>query len=99
MSFGREHISNFKDLEEDPALLQLLDGTGVLELLEQDDRSAFIIDLENEANFNPGTLQILFTNASLRAYDSILDMVMGNTDLNSPWLLSIINSPSLKRGL
>jgi hypothetical protein len=34
MSLGREHSSNFKDLEEDPALLQLLDGVGVLELLE-----------------------------------------------------------------
>jgi hypothetical protein len=61
----------------------LLSGVGVIELLEQDDRPTFIIDLQNEANYNPGTLQIMFTNAALRAYESILDMVMGKADLNS----------------
>jgi hypothetical protein len=74
----------------------LLDGVSVLELLEQDDRPTFIIDLENEANFNPGTLQILFTNASLRAYESILDMVMGRADLDSPGVVVHNTFPEFK---
>jgi PAS domain S-box-containing protein len=96
MSFGREHSTNLPDIELDPAVLQLLDGVGVLELLKQDDRPTFIIDLENEANYNPGTLQILFTNASLRAYDSILDMVMGKADLDSPGVVVHNTFPEFK---
>ncbi len=96
LSFGREHCPSNPDLEADPALLQLLDGVGVLELLEQDDRPTFIIDLENEANYSPGTLQILFTNASLRAYESILDMVMGKADLDSPGVVVHNTFPEFK---
>jgi PAS domain S-box-containing protein len=96
MSFGREHSPNLQDIEADPAVLQLLDGVGILELLEQDDRPTFIIDLENEANYNPGTLKILFTNASLRAYDLILDMVMGKADLDSPGVVVHNTFPEFK---
>jgi hypothetical protein len=59
MSFSQEHSPNLQDIEADPAVLQLLIGVGVLELLEQDDRPTFVIDLENETNYNPGTLKNL----------------------------------------
>jgi len=96
MSFGREHSPNLQDIEADPAVLQLFDGVSVLELLEQDDRPTLIIDLKNEANYNPGTLKILFTNASLRACDSILDMVMGKADLDSPGIVVHNTFPEFK---
>lgn len=96
ISIGRELSPKGLEIEADPAVLQLLDGVGVLELLEQDDRPTFIIDLENGANYNPGPLQIMFANASLRAYESILDMVMGKADLNSPGVVVHNTFPEFK---
>ena len=62
--------------------LQLLGNVGIIELLEQDDRPQFIIDVANSANFTPGgPLQIIFANASLRAYPSTLELVAGKPDL------------------
>ncbi len=62
--------------------LQLLGNVGIIELLEQDDRLQFIIDVANSANLTPGgPLQILFANASLRAYPKVLDLVTGKPDL------------------
>ncbi len=56
-----------------PAHLQQLQDIGVVELLEQDERPTFIIDLANLANFNSPHLAILFANASLRASRGLLD--------------------------
>jgi hypothetical protein len=50
--------------------LELLANVGIIELLEQDERPTFIIDVSNPANFTPGgPLQIIFANASLRAHE------------------------------
>ena len=50
--------------------LELLGNVGVVELLEQDERPTFIIDVANPANYTPGgPLQIVFANASLRAHE------------------------------
>lgn len=68
-----------------PGGLQVLGNVGIIELLEQDERPTFIVDVANPVNFLPGApLQIVFANASLRAYESILEMVTGKTDLDSP---------------
>jgi hypothetical protein len=68
-----------------PSGLQVLNGVGIVELLEQDERPTFIIDLCNNSNFMPGApLRAVFANAALRASDALLDTVMGRTDLNSP---------------
>lgn len=65
--------------------LQLLGSIGIVEFLELDERPTFLIDLGNNNNFYPGaSLQIIFANASLRATESILDMVTGKSDLDSP---------------
>jgi hypothetical protein len=64
---------------------QLLGNIGIVEFLELDERPTFMIDLGNTNNFYPGaSLQIIFANASLRATESILDMVTGKSDLDSP---------------
>lgn len=62
-----------------PPVLQLLQGVGVIELLEQDERPTFIIDLANSANFDPGPLHIIFSNASLRAAPLVSDLLLADT--------------------
>ena len=63
---------------------QILGNVGIVELLEQDERPTFIIDVANTANFTAGApLQIIFTNASLRASETILEMILGKMDLEA----------------
>lgn len=77
--------------------MQLLGNVGVVELLEQDERPTFIIDVGDSTNFKPGgPLQIVFANASLRAYPAILDMVIGKADLDSPSIAVHNNFPEFK---
>jgi hypothetical protein len=69
--------------------MQILGSVGIIELLEQDERPTFIIDVANPANFNPGgPLQIIFANASLRGYESILELVTGKEVLDSPGIVN-----------
>ncbi|PQE29971.1 hypothetical protein CJF32_00000632 [Rutstroemia sp. NJR-2017a WRK4] len=82
----------------------LIDSVGILELLEQDERPTFIIDVADQKNFIPGgRLRLEYANASLRATEPILEMVTGYADLSSPtivtnafpefkaWVLSFVN--------
>ncbi|KAJ9130874.1 Hsp90-like protein [Pleurostoma richardsiae] len=63
-----------------PSQLQPLQGVGVIELLEQDERPTFIIDLAEQGNFGPGPLHLLFCNASLRASRTVLDLLALDTE-------------------
>lgn len=78
--------SRSPDAAGKPAGAQILEQVDVVEILEQDDRPTFIIDLANPANFQPGPLNLVFANASLLAFDGLLDTIMGNLDLQSPSL-------------
>ncbi|KAK0618174.1 hypothetical protein B0T17DRAFT_495772 [Bombardia bombarda] len=62
-----------------PAVIPLLQGIGVVELLEQDERPTFIVDLNNSANFAPGPLHSIFANASLRAAHGVLELLQPDT--------------------
>lgn len=64
--------------------LQVLGQVGIIELLEQDERPTFIIDLGNPTNFRPGPLQIVFANAAIRGYSGLLDMITGKVHMASP---------------
>ncbi len=66
--------------------LNALTQIGVLELLEQDDRPTFIIDLDDQVNYGPGILKFVFANVSLRASAPILDMITGRAGQESPGL-------------
>ena len=57
-----------------PTILQEI---GASEILDQDDRPTLVIDLQNHANFEPGPLKILFSNASLRSSSDILGLISG----------------------
>ncbi|SLM36137.1 hsp90-like protein [Lasallia pustulata] len=63
--------------KEKTSSMQFLGQVGIIELLEQDERPTFIIDLGNSANFRPGPLQIAFANAALRGYSGLLDVISG----------------------
>lgn len=67
---------------------QALNQVGITELLEQDDRPTFIVDLKNQANFQPGPLQTIYANSSLRSYAGLLDMITGKASYDSPGLAS-----------
>ncbi|KAF3342489.1 hypothetical protein VD0002_g4186 [Verticillium dahliae] len=58
-----------------PPGLQLLNGCGVIELLEQDERPTFIIDLANPVNGNNLSLHLIYANASLRASSGVLELL------------------------
>lgn len=76
---------------------QALGSVGIIDLLEQDDRMTFVVDLADRSNFVPGTsLQLVFANAAIRAYDSVLEMVTGKTDLNSPGVAVTNDFPEFK---
>ncbi|ORY55447.1 uncharacterized protein BCR38DRAFT_461966 [Pseudomassariella vexata] len=61
--------------------LQLLQGVGVLELLERDDRPTFIVDGANSVNTTPGSpFAIIYINPRLQASDSIRHLISGGLE-------------------
>lgn len=69
--------------------MQILGSVGITELLEQDERPTFIIDVANPINFTPGgPLVIVYANASLRGYGTILDMVTSGEKTDSPGIVT-----------
>lgn len=75
-----------------------LNSIGIVELLEQDERPTFIVDLGDSTNYGPGPLQLVFCNPSLRSYEGMQSLVSGTSPEDSPgpktflqfksWLLS-----------
>ncbi|KAL1852359.1 hypothetical protein Daus18300_012254 [Diaporthe australafricana] len=76
--------------------LQDLQGVGVIELLDQDERPTFIIDLMNPSNFGPGPLKIAWRNASLRAATGVNELISkspeGSIDFSrfKAWAVSFV---------
>ena len=77
-------VSKSPENSEKSDALSNLDGSGVLELLEQDERPTFVLDLKEQVNYEPGPLKILFVNASLRASRPVLDLITGRIRQDSP---------------
>jgi hypothetical protein len=87
-SFDRRSNVQTPDLKGKSPGMQILANIGIAELLEQDERPTFIIDVANPLNFSPGgPLVIILANASLRGYDSILELVTGKEVLNNPGII------------
>jgi hypothetical protein len=59
--------------------LRLLGSVGVVELLEQDTRPTFVVDIGDAANYAPtsSSLQILFANNALRSSPPMWELVAG----------------------
>ncbi|KAF7188420.1 Hybrid signal transduction histidine kinase K [Pseudocercospora fuligena] len=85
----------------------MLNNIGTIELLEQDERPTFIVDLGDSTNYGAGPLHPVFANLSLRSYDGMQSLISGNTPGDSSpgpntflqfksWLLSAaVNGESL----
>ncbi|SMR41597.1 unnamed protein product [Zymoseptoria tritici ST99CH_1E4] len=85
----------------------MLNSIGIVELLEQDERPTFIVDLGDSTNYGPGPLHPVFLNQSLKGYDGMLGIISGTSPGNdSPgvktflqfkaWMLSAtVNGESL----
>ena len=89
VSSGHGSVRSFSispDEKEMSAGLITLSQVGAIELLVQDERPSFIIDLEDRANFEPGPLQVIFSNPSLRACIGILELITSKVDQGSPGL-------------
>ena len=69
-----------------PSAVHILNQVGVIELLEQDERPTFILDLGEQSNYEPGPIKIIFANASLRASPPALEMISGRAGQVSPGL-------------
>ncbi|KAK4240869.1 hypothetical protein C8A03DRAFT_31037 [Achaetomium macrosporum] len=68
-------LSSSPDGGPHPSKIHLLQGIGVVELLEQDERPTFIIDLNDPANFDDGPLHLVFANAALRTAPALLALL------------------------
>ncbi|KAF5663098.1 sensory transduction histidine kinase [Fusarium heterosporum] len=85
-----------------PPGLQMLQGVGVIEFLEQDERPTFLIDLDNSANASRAGLHILYYNASLRSAHEVLqylsvDQEDASADTDFGRFKSWITTPSKSR--
>lgn len=69
--------------------LAVLNQVGVTELLDQDERPTFIIDLGDQANFELGPLTIIYANISLRAAGGLLEFIAAKDDKDSPGLAAV----------
>lgn len=71
------NFSRSPDVQGGLPALQALQGVGILELLERDDRPTFVVDGLNAANASPGPFVILYANPALQASDSIRLVLQG----------------------
>ncbi|KAI9171725.1 Hybrid signal transduction histidine kinase K [Paramyrothecium foliicola] len=85
-----------------PPGLQVLQGVGVLELVEQDQRPTFLVDLANPANSSRPGLHILYYNTSLRTSHDFLQLLSVEQDDSTTatefgrfksWLLGSATTP------
>jgi hypothetical protein len=69
------------DVREKNDPLRLLGSVGIVELLENDTRPTFIVDIADASNYTPGSvnLHILFANNALRSNSSIWDLLVGGS--------------------
>ncbi|KAI9842080.1 MAG: hypothetical protein M1837_007505 [Sclerophora amabilis] len=72
------------DAGESPTTgLQILSQIGIIELLEQDERPTFLVDLGNSANLGPGALHVVFANVALRSRERLLESISGSSSQSS----------------
>ena len=87
---GRSNLGNTGKPAKSPdgggksRAVSVLSQVGVIELLEQDERPTFILDLAEQSNYEPGPLKIIFANAALRASALALEMISGRVSQTSP---------------
>ncbi|POS87594.1 hypothetical protein EPUL_001719, partial [Erysiphe pulchra] len=77
--------------------MEFLRTIEITELLEQDVRPTFIIDITNSTNFVAGSpLQIVFANPSLCSRGSLLEKVSGNSGIDNTEFRMMTDFPAFK---
>lgn len=76
----------------------MLNSIGIVELLEQDERPTFVIDLGEPANYGAGQIYSLFVNQALQSHAGLHEQITGSANTPTPepqnflhfksWLLS-----------
>lgn len=69
---------------KDVETLRILGQIGVVELLDQDPRPTFIIDLAESTNISAATLHLLFANETLRSHTELVDLLTHTASEESP---------------
>ncbi|KAH8682406.1 hypothetical protein BX600DRAFT_479058 [Xylariales sp. PMI_506] len=77
-SIDASSLARTPDANASTPSLPFLQGFGVQELLERDDRPTFIVDAANGANLTPGPFVILYANPALQVSESIRHLVSGD---------------------
>lgn len=93
------HASRFDspDSGESSESLRLLGQVGIVEVLENDDRPTFVVDLADGANYGVSdSVHVLYSNKILKAFPGMLDAVSGGTEDESLSPLANKLSQSLK---
>nr|POF17036.1 hybrid signal transduction histidine kinase k [Quercus suber] len=62
----------------------LLGSISVIELLEQDERPTFIVDLKDASNDEDGSLRVVFENQCFRSFAGMHELVTGSLDVCLP---------------
>ena len=75
---------------------EILGHIGITELLDQDDRPTFIIDLYEKSHYQPGRLQVVYANHSLRAFPGLYEMVIGSSSQDFPNFVAATAFPEFK---
>ncbi|KAL2210388.1 hypothetical protein CC79DRAFT_1269338 [Sarocladium strictum] len=85
-----------------PTELQFINNVGVLEILEQDDRPTFLVDLNNTANASRPGFHIHYMNPALKASKSLLNdlLILDQSNVEAAdgyaqfksWLLSPVKT-------
>ncbi|KAL8950424.1 MAG: hypothetical protein Q9222_003539 [Ikaeria aurantiellina] len=112
-NYGSSSSAMDTDDQHDSQGFSILNQIGASELLDQDERPTFVVDLAEQANFEPGPIKVIFANLTLRASGNLYDRICGKSGQDSPglaaatafsdfkaWLTSYIrNHESLDIGL
>jgi len=73
--------SDTPKLREGTESSRLLNQIGIIEVLEQDDRPTFIIDLRDAANHDGGPyMRVIYANSILKTYPGLLEAISQNVD-------------------
>ena len=93
---GTSRVATPDERDENLTAIQALGQVGISELLEQDERLIFIVDLGNQKNYHPGPLNLAFANSRLKALSSLLDLVRGRTTGDLTGLSSVTTFSEFK---
>jgi hypothetical protein len=80
------------DIADKADALRILAQVGTIELLEQDNRAVFIVDLADAPNASQKPLSIVWANSSLKSHEGLLDTIRGTAESQSSHASSTSNS-------